>query len=303
MRNQLKTIVLLGALSAMLVGIAGAVAPQHLTTFVALALAMNLGAYFFSDRLVLAMQRAAEVSPTDAPELHRMVAEIAARAGIPKPRVFIVPEPQPNAFATGRNPRNGVVAVTEGLLSTLDRRELRGVLAHEIAHIKNRDILVSTIAAALASIITYLAQLLSFAALFGGRSSQDDEGDGAGAAGGFLLALVAPLAATLVQLGISRSREYLADETSAALTGDPDALADALIKLETGAHHLPVSASAPAATATASLFIVNPLAGARSVLRWFSTHPAIEERVARLRHLAHVTPGRPRRGHGWFAAA
>jgi heat shock protein HtpX len=277
MRNQLKTVLLLGALSALLVGIGGALAPQHLSIFVVLALAMNAGAYFFSDRLVLAMSRAQELPPVQAPELHRIVTELAVRARIPKPRVFVVPGAQPNAFATGRNPQHGVIAVTEGILSLLDRRELRGVLAHEIAHIKNRDILVSSIAAALASVITYAAQALSFAAFFGGRDEREEEGGG-----GLLLALVAPLAATLVQLGISRSREYLADETGAALSRDPDALADALVKLETVAHQVP----AAVAPGTASLFIVNPLAGAGAVLGLFSTHPAMAERVRRLRLMA-----------------
>ena len=279
MLNQLKTVVLLGALSALLVGVGGAVAPQSLTLFVVLALAMNLGAYFFSDRIVLAMSRAREVSPQQAPELHGLVADLAARAGIPKPRVYLTPETQPNAFATGRNPRHGVIAVTAGILDTLDWRQLRGVLAHEIAHIKNRDILLSSIAAALASLITYVAQALSFGLLFGGRD-EDEEGS---PAGGFLVALVAPLAATLIQLGISRSREYLADETGARLTGDPDALADALVHLQHGADLVP-SAATPA---TASLYIVNPLAAAgRSLLQWFSTHPATEERVRRLRALS-----------------
>ncbi len=279
MLNQLKTVVLLGALSALLVGVGGAVAPQSLTLFVVLALAMNLGAYFFSDRIVLAMSRAQEVSPHQAPDLHDMVADLAARAGIPRPRVYLIPDAQPNAFATGRNPRHGVIAVTAGIMNLLDRRQLRGVLAHEIAHIKNRDILLSTIAAALASLITYVAQALSFGLLFGGR---DDEEEGSGA-GGFLVALVAPLAATLIQLGISRSREYLADETGARLTGDPDALADALVELHQGTQLVP-SAAAPA---TASLYIMNPLASAgRSLLQWFSTHPSTEERVRRLRALS-----------------
>jgi heat shock protein HtpX len=279
MLNQLKTVVLLGALSALLVGVGGAVAPQSLTLFVVLALAMNLGAYFFSDRIVLAMSRAQEVSPHQAPDLHAMVADLAARAGIPRPRVYLIPDAQPNAFATGRNPRHGVIAVTAGIMDLLDRRQLRGVLAHEIAHIKNRDILLSTIAAALASLITYVAQALSFGLLFGGR---DDEEEGSGA-GGFLVALVAPLAATLIQLGISRSREYLADETGARLTGDPDALAGALVQLHQGAQLVP-SAAAPA---TASLYIMNPLASTgRSLLQWFSTHPSTEERVRRLRALS-----------------
>jgi heat shock protein HtpX len=279
MRNQLKTVLLLGALSALLVGIGGALAPQHLSLFVVLAFAMNAGAYFFSDRLVLAMSHARELPPVQAPELHRIVTELAIRARIPKPRLFVVPGAQPNAFATGRNPEHGAIAVTEGILSLLDRRELRGVLAHEIAHIKNRDILVSSVAAALASVITYAAQALSFATFFGGRDERDEEGS---AAGGLVLALVAPVAATLVQLGISRSREYLADETGAALSRDPDALADALVKLEAAAHQVP----AAVAPATASLFIVNPLAGAGAVLGLFSTHPAMAERVRRLRLMA-----------------
>jgi heat shock protein HtpX len=279
MLNQLKTVVLLGALSALLVGVGGAVAPQSLTLFVVLALAMNLGAYFFSDRIVLAMSRAREVSPQQAPELHGLVADLAARAGIPRPRVYLTPETQPNAFATGRNPRHGVIAVTAGILDALDWRQLRGVLAHEIAHIKNRDILLSSIAAALASLITYVAQALSFGLLFGRRDDEEESTP----ASGFLVALVAPLAATLIQLGISRSREYLADETGARLTGDPDALADALVRLHRGAELVP-SAATPA---TASLYIVNPLAAAgRSLLQWFSTHPSTEERVRRLRAMS-----------------
>jgi heat shock protein HtpX len=193
-RNQIKTVLLLGALSALVIGIGGLVAPGHLYLFGALALLVNLGAYFFSDRIVLRMHGAQEVGPVQAPELHSMVAELSARAAIPKPRVFLIPDPQPNAFATGRNPAHGVVAVTEGILRALDRRELRGVIAHELAHIKNRDILVSSLAAAGASLITWVANALSFGALLGGSSSRDDEG--ASPAGGLLVALVAPLAAT-----------------------------------------------------------------------------------------------------------
>jgi heat shock protein HtpX len=289
MKNQLKTVVLLGALSALVVGVGGAIAPQSLSLFVLLALAMNVGAYFFSDRLVLAMNRAQELSPLQAPALHDMVEALAARAGIPKPRVFLIADQQPNAFATGRNPRHGVVAVTAGILDLLSPRQLQAVLAHEIAHIKNRDILLSSIAAALASLITYAAQALSFGFLFG-RGDADGDGEQDSAAGGILVALVAPLAATLIQLGISRSREYLADETGAALTGDPDALADALVRL----HHGVADAPGTQAPATASLFIVNPLAGerTRAVLGLFSTHPAIEDRVRRLRAMA---PAGPRR--------
>jgi len=278
MKNQIKSIVLLGVLSALLIVLGGALAPGYLYLFTALALAMNLGAYFFSDRIVLALHRARELAPHEAPELHGIVQELADRARLPKPRVFLIPEAQPNAFATGRNPQHAVVAVTEGILQILDRRELRGVLAHEIAHVKNRDILISSIAAAIASAVTSLAHALSFASFFGGHSD-DEESPG----GGLLLALVAPIGATLVQLGISRSREYLADETGASLSADPEALAQALLKLERGAQLVPAAAAQPA---TASLFIMNPLAGAGSLLSLFSTHPPVEERVRRLMMLA-----------------
>jgi heat shock protein HtpX len=276
MKNQLKTILLLGALSALVVGLGGAIAPEHISLFAAMALLMNMGAYFFSDRIVLAMHHAREIDPAEAPDLHRMVGELAARAGIPTPRVYLIPEAQPNAFATGRNPSHAVVAVTEGILGLLTARELRAVLAHEIAHIKNRDILVSSIAAALASLITYVAHAFGFLGLQG----RDEEESSP--AGGLLLALVAPLAATLIQLGISRSREYLADETGARLSGDPEALASALMKLEHGAAAIPAAAE----PATASLFIVNPLSGGGSLLNLFSTHPSVQDRVDRLLEMA-----------------
>jgi heat shock protein HtpX len=293
-RNQIKTVLLLGALSALVIGIGGLVAPGHLYLFGALALLMNLGAYFFSDRIVLRMHGAQEVGPAQAPELHSMVAELSARAAIPKPRVFLIPDPQPNAFATGRNPAHGVVAVTEGILRTLDRRELRGVIAHEIAHVKNRDILVSSLAAAGASLISWIANALSFGALFGGSSDRDDEGTSS--AGGLLVALVAPLAATLIQLGISRSREYVADATGAELSGDPEALASALVRLQHAAEVVP--AAEGATPATASLFIVNPFGGVEGLSRWFSTHPSTAERVRRLRELARAMA----RGHPGFRA-
>lgn len=280
MKNQVKTIMLLGALSALVVGVGAAIAPGHLYLFGALALAMNLGAYFFSDRIVLRMHGAREVSAAEAPDLHRIVSELAARAELPMPRVCIMPDEQPNAFATGRNPAHGVVAVTEGILRLLSERELRGVLAHELAHIKNRDILVSSIAAAGAALISYIANALSFGALFGMGQSDDEEGS---PAGGLLVALVAPLAATLIQLGISRSREYLADETGAAISGDPEALARALLKLERGAQAMLPAQTSPA---TASLFIVNPFGALQRAAGWFSTHPSTEERVLRLRALA-----------------
>ncbi|MDX2090694.1 MAG: zinc metalloprotease HtpX [Kofleriaceae bacterium] len=277
MWNQLKTILLFGVLSALLLAIGGAVAPQHLGVFVVVAVVMNVGAYFFSDQIVLAMHHAREVSEREAPGLHATVAELAARAGIPMPRVFVVPGDQPNAFATGRNPRHGVVAVTEGLLHALDRREVRGVLAHEIAHIKNRDILISTIAAILASAIATVANVLSFGAMFG--HSGDEEDQGSGLLGGFVMLIVAPLAATLVQLAISRSRELRADEVGAQISGDPEALASALERLDYTARIAPAHVS----PGTASLFIVNPFGALETMTRWFSTHPPVEERVARLR--------------------
>lgn len=283
MKNHLKTIVLLGSLSALVIGLGALVAPGYLYVFGALALVMNLGAYFFSDRIVLRMHHAKEVGPDEAPELHAMVAELSATAGIPKPRLYVIPEEQPNAFATGRNPERGVVALTQGIVRILDRRELRGVIAHELAHIKNRDILVSSIAAAAASLVTYVAQAVSLGSLLGGNRDEESEG---GAGSGLLLALVAPLAATLIQLGISRSREYLADETGARISGDPEALASALVKLDQASSVVPSEAP----PATASLFIVNPFGASQTVSRWLSTHPATRERVERL--LAMTLSGR-----------
>ncbi len=290
MKNQINTIVLLGLLSVVLIGIGGALGKGFLLISLVLSLAMNLGAYFFSDRLVLAMHGAQEVSPAEAPGLHKMVEELSQRAGIPKPRVFMMHEAQPNAFATGRNPEHGVVAVTTGILQVLDQRELRGVLAHELAHIKNRDILVSTIAAAVASAVTYMAHAVGmFGSMFLGRDEDGDEG--LSPLQTLALALVAPIAATLIQMGISRSREYLADETGGEISGDPEALARALRKLEAGAMALPVEGR----PATASLFIVSPFAGMQSVLSLFSTHPRTEERVRRLHEqAARMSPSR-----GW----
>jgi len=284
MSNQIKTILLLGGLSALLIALGGAMGPDFLTYAVVGAAVMNLGAYFFSDRIVLAMQRAEEVTKEQAPELHAIVEELAARANMPKPRVFIIPQAQPNAFATGRSPKVGVVAVTEGILQLLDARELRGVLAHELSHVRNRDVLISSIAATVAAAVTYLAQVAGF---FGG-SRRDSQGPGA--LESLLLLLVAPLAATLIQFGISRSREYEADRSGAELSADPEALARALEKLEAGARAMPAQVQ----PAVASLFIVNPFGAVRSVARLFSTHPSTEERVRRLRAMeVQGVPGRP----------
>jgi heat shock protein HtpX len=277
MLNQLKTVFLLGALSAILIGLGGYLAPGYLYVFIGISILLNFGAYFWSDKIVLRMQRAREVTRAEAPQLHAMVDELADRAAIPKPRVYVVAEIQPNAFATGRDPAHGAVAVTDGILSLLSERELRGVLAHELAHIKNRDILIATIAAAIASAVAYLANIMHFAAIFGG-TSDDDDGSPLASLG---LAIVAPIAATLVQLGISRSREYHADATGAAISGDPAALASALEKLQYASKQIP-SAAQPA---TASLFIVNPFSGGQSLANLFSTHPPMKERIARLRRM------------------
>ncbi|HET8542482.1 MAG TPA: zinc metalloprotease HtpX [Anaeromyxobacter sp.] len=292
MKNQLKTILLLGALSALLVAFGASLGPGWMWGMTAVALGVNLFAYFFSDRLVLRMHGAREVPEAQAPGLHAVVAELAARARIPKPRVFVIDDPHANAFATGRNPQHAVVAVTTGILDVLDERELRGVLAHEIAHVANRDILVASVAAGLATAISNLANALAFAGLFGGGQQEDDGHP----AQGLLFMLLAPVGATLVQLGISRSREYLADETGARLSGDPLALASALEKLHASAHAVPARAEAPA---TASLFIVNPFGAVGAGLaRLFSTHPPAEERIRRLRELARSVRGHAFEGPG-----
>ena len=276
MKNQIKTILLLGVLSAILIGFGALLGRQWVAIFTLGAMALNFVAYFWSDRIVLRMHGAQPVSETQAPRLYAIVRELSMRAQIPMPRLYRVASMQPNAFATGRNPEHGVVAVTDGILQLLSERELRGVLAHEIGHIRNRDILVSTIAAAVAGAVAYIANMLQWTAMFGGLSDDDAPNPLAALA----LAIVAPIAATIVQLGISRSREYLADETGAALCSDPEGLASALDKLERAAHVIPPATATPA---TASLFIVNPFAGARGLMNLFSTHPPMRERIRRLR--------------------
>ncbi len=287
--NQLKTVLLLGALSALIVAAGWAVGPQWAWGALALAMGMNLFAWFFSDRLVLRMSGAREVSPADAPELHRLVGELAARAGLPTPRVHVIDAPHANAFATGRDPAHAAVAVTTGLLEVLDARELRGVLAHELAHVANRDVLVATVAAGLAAAVSHLAHLLAFSGLAGSRDGEE----GGSAASGLVFALLAPFGAMLVQLGISRSREYLADEAGARLSGDPLALASALAKL----HREAEAAPADVEPATASLHVVNPFGARGGLAGLFSTHPPAEERIRRLRAMAvATTTGRLVRG-------
>jgi heat shock protein HtpX len=278
MSNIFKTAILLAVLTAMLVLIGGAIGGQQgmLIAFV-LALGMNFFSYWYSDKMVLAMYQAQQVDERAAPQLFATVRRLATRAGIPMPRVYIVPGDTPNAFATGRNPENAVIAVTEGILRILDEDELEGVLAHELSHVKNRDVLVSTIAATLAGAITYLAHMAQWSAMFGGHRRDDDEG-GASPIAAIAMAIVAPIAAMLVQMAVSRAREYHADATGAAISGKPQGLARALEKLHMAQHVVPMHAN----PATAHMFIVNPLTG-RNFANLFSTHPPMEERIARLR--------------------
>lgn len=283
MTSQLKTGLLLVLLSGIILFLGQALGGgTGLMIAFGFALIMNLGSYWYSDKIVLRIYKAQELSPSEAPMLHRMVEELARKAGIPKPRVCMIPDETPNAFATGRNPQNAVVAVTEGIVRLLSPDELRGVLAHEMGHILNRDILVQSIAGVLASVIMMLANFMQWSAIFGmGRSSEED-GGGGNALVGLLLALIAPIAASLIQFAISRSREYLADATGARLCGQPLALAAALGKLTAYSQRRPMHAGNQA---TAHMFIVNPFSGAR-MASLFSTHPPVEERIARLQALA-----------------
>ena len=280
MTNTLKTTALLAALTVLLILIGGMVGgEQGMVIAFLFAGVMNFASYWWSDRIVLWMYGAQEVTEAEAPEFHALVRRLAQRAGLPMPRVYVIPTETPNAFATGRNPEHAAVAATEGILRILTQDELEGVMAHELGHVRNRDILISTVAATLAGAIMMLARMAQWAALFGGgRSSDDDEGGSTGIVGMLILVIVAPLAAMLIQMAISRAREYLADATGAQISHKPRALADALEKLERAATALPMDAN----PATAHLFIVNPLRG-MSILNLFSTHPPIEERVARLR--------------------
>jgi heat shock protein HtpX len=280
MYNTLKTGVLLVLLAAILMLIGGALGGRTgLMMALIFAVVINFVSYWYSDKIVLSLYGAQEVSETEAPELYRTIRHLVQRANLPMPRVYVIASPAPNAFATGRNPQHAAVAVTEGTLRLLDHRELEGVLAHELAHVKNRDTLTMTVTATIASAIMYLANMAQWTAMFGGFS-RDEEDRGGGILGLLVAAIVAPLAATLVQMAISRSREYAADATGAQIAGNPLGLADALEKLAYAAERVP----AHVAPATAHLFIVNPLRGQRFVTL-FSTHPPIEERIQRLRRM------------------
>ena len=281
--NTLKTFFLLMVLSGMLLLIGGAIGGQA-GIFIALffALAMNFGAYWFSDKIALSMAHAKPVTQEDDPQLYELVAEQARLANMPMPKVYEIDDPSPNAFATGRNPQNAAVAVTTGIRHILTRDELAGVMAHEMAHVGNRDTLIMATVATIAGAISMLAFMAQFAAIFGsfGGHSDDDEGGGTNIIGLLIIAIVMPIAATIIRLAISRAREYQADQTSAHNCGDPDALARALEKLELGSEIRPMKVN----EAASHLFIVNPLSG-KSMARLFSTHPPIEERVRRLRSM------------------
>jgi heat shock protein HtpX len=279
MGNQIRTFVLLALLTIviMLIGqfFGGR---QGMVIALIFAAGMNFFSYWYSDKIVLKMYRAQPITPDQAPEVYRIVTDLSRRADLPMPRIYVLPQDAPNAFATGRNPDNAVVAVTEGLVRLMDRDEIAGVIAHELAHIKNRDILIQTIAATMAGAIMLLATMARWSAIFGGGRGDDDEGGGAGIIGLIAMSIIAPLAAMLIQMTISRSREYLADNTGAKIAGNPNGLANALEKLGAYSKRLPMDAK----PATAHMFIVNPLSG-RSMTNLFSTHPPLAERVARLR--------------------
>jgi heat shock protein HtpX len=273
--NTLKTTFLMALLTVLLVTAGGMLGGQGgiIIAFI-FALIMNGVSYWFSDKIVLRMYGAREIGPEDAPNLHRIVQELALRAQMPMPKLYVIPEETPNAFATGRNEKNAAVAVTQGILRILDEAELRGVLAHELSHVKNRDILVGTIAATMAGAISMLANMAHWGMIFGGRS---DNREGGHPIVSLLMIIVAPLAAMLVQMAISRSREFGADATGAAISADPLSLANALRKLHLGVERIPMEAN----PATAHMFIVNPLTGG-GLMTLFSTHPPMEERVRRL---------------------
>jgi heat shock protein HtpX len=275
--NGFKTAMFMTVLTLILVFMGRAVGgPNGMAMALVLAAVMNLGTYWFSDKIVLSMYGAREVGPTEAPELHGIVRELAARARLPMPKVYIIESDTPNAFATGRNPEHAAVAATTGILRILDRNELMGVMAHEMTHVMNRDILIGSIAATFAGAISWLAQMVQWGAFFGGGRDNDGEGGGS-FIGSILFSIVATLAAMLVQMAISRSREYMADEGGARLAGHPRYLANALMKLERGVQQVPMDAN----PATAHMFIVNPLRG-DGVMNLFSTHPPMEDRIRRL---------------------
>jgi heat shock protein HtpX len=281
--NTIKTTVLLAALTALIVWVGQMLGgPQGAVIAFVLAAVMNIGSYWFSDRIVISMYRGRPIGEADDPELYAVVQGLALKNRIPMPRLYLIPSESPNAFATGRSPEHAAVAVTAGIRRLLDRRELEGVLAHELAHVTNRDILISSVAATLAGAIMMLASMARWSLLFGGFGQRDDRDGGGGGALGLLFSVIlAPIAAMLIQMAISRAREFQADATGARVSREPDALASALRKISTYAERVPL----PASPSTAHLFIVNPLRGA-TLQNLFSTHPPIEQRIARLERIA-----------------
>jgi len=276
MQNTFKTTLLLASLTGLIMLIGGYFGGQSgMIIAFAFAVIMNFGAYWFSDKVVLKMYNARQVEPSQAPGLYQMVERLAQKAGLPTPRVYVIPQEQPNAFATGRDPEHAVVAVTQGILRLMNDEELEGVLAHELGHVKNRDILIGSIAATLAGAIMMLASMARWAAIFGGVGRDDDEGGGI--FGLLFMMFLAPIAAVLIQMAISRTREYQADATAAEMTGTPYGLAHALEKLGKATQRIPMEAN----PSTAHMFIVNPLSG-KSMMKLFSTHPPLEERIRRL---------------------
>jgi heat shock protein HtpX len=277
MGNQLRTTFLLAVMTILILWIGQIFGGrQGMVIALIFAGAMNFFSYWFSDKIVLRMYRAQEVTPQQAPDLYHMVGDLARNAGLPMPRVYIIPQAAPNAFATGRNPQNAVVAVTEGLLKLMSRDELKGVLAHELAHVQGRDILIGSVAATMAGAVMLLANMARWSAIFGGVGRS--ENGNSNILGLIVVSIVAPIAALIVQMAVSRSREYHADETGARIAGHGEGLARALEKLGAYSRQLPMQAN----PSTAHMFIVNPLSG-RSMMNLFATHPPIEERVARLR--------------------
>jgi len=279
MMNRLKTTMLLSLLTVLLVFMGGAIGGQGgmLIAFV-MAAVMNFGSYWFSDKIVLRMYGAQEIRREDNPAFYDMVERLAQRAQLPMPKVYIIPDQSPNAFATGRNPQHAAVAATEGIMRILTPEELEGVMAHELGHVKNRDILISTIAATFAGAISMIGSMLQWGAMLGAGRDDEEGGGIAGLVGSLAMAILAPIMAMLIQMAVSRSREYLADATGAEICGKPTALASALAKLQNASRMLPMQEATPA---TAHMFIVNPLTGG-SLMSLFSTHPPMEERIARL---------------------
>ncbi len=283
MMNRFKTTFLLSLLTVLLVFMGGAVGGQGgmVIAFV-MAAVMNFGSYWFSDKIVLRMYGAQEIERGDNPAFYDMVQRLAQRAGLPMPKVYIIPDQSPNAFATGRNPEHAAVAATEGIMRILSPEELEGVMAHELGHVKNRDILISTIAATFAGAISMIGSMLQWGAMLGAGRDNEEGGGIAGLVGSLAMAILAPIMAMLIQMAVSRSREYLADATGAEICGKPRALASALGRLQQASQMIPMHDAKPA---TAHMFIVNPLTGG-GMMSLFSTHPPMEERIARLQAMA-----------------